>query len=160
MGANLPGPFGGPEDSLRAAMDAMAVHDINVVSVSRVWLTSPVPVSNQPLYRNAVASVQTRHEPFALFYKLKEIERAFGRAEALRDAPRILDLDILAYDQKIIHADILQIPHPRMHQRAFVLYPLKEIAPDWTHPHMGKAVDEMIAVLPSDQKGEPLDVAA
>jgi len=86
---------------------------------------------------------------------LHRLEAEFGRVRSLRNAPRLIDLDLLAYGREVsIEAPLL--PHPRLAERAFVLMPLAEVAPEWRHPQSGRSVGEMIAALPSDQQIEPL----
>ncbi len=161
FGANIPGEFGSPEKTLQAAVNALGeIEDIEVLDASSVWHSAPVPVSDQPWYANAVCTIETYILPAELLKILKEIEKKFGRTQQERNAPRVLDLDIIAYE-KIITMKSPIIPHPRMHERAFVLYPLQEIAPDWTHPALEIPLEELIASLPEGQeirKGEKLSV--
>ncbi|MGB0719265.1 MAG: 2-amino-4-hydroxy-6-hydroxymethyldihydropteridine diphosphokinase [Bdellovibrionales bacterium] len=160
LGANLPGRFGTPEAALAAAYDALAVRGVVVVRCSPVYISAPVPVSDQPWYRNAAAQVETDLPPVDLLDVLKAIEADFGRVESARNAARVLDLDILAYDDVVMDASMgaggVQIPHSRLHERAFVLYPLRDIAPDWRHPVSGLSIDAMIAALPPGQEIEAL----
>lgn len=151
LGANLPSRFGSPEKTLQAALSALDKNNITVQAVSRIWLTEPVPASDQPWYRNAAARVKTDLSPYELLETLQKIEKDFGRRRSVRNAPRLLDLDLIAYNNVIINKPALIIPHPRAHRRAFVLYPVKEVAPDWEHPGMGMHVDDLIAALPEDQ---------
>ena len=87
----------------------------------------------------------------ALLKILQDIERKFGRIRGEKNAPRILDMDIIAYDDEVYEYENLVIPHPRMHERAFVLYPLQEIVPDWFHPVLKCSVQDLIKKLPLDQ---------
>ena len=160
LGANLPGTFGTPEDTLEAAKTALKVRGITILKSSSIWLTEPVPVSDQPMYRNAVISIETNLSLIALFKMLKRIERDFGRTNGERNAPRVLDLDILAYGKTIHIAPALNVPHPRMHQRAFVLYPLREIAPDWVHPVLKKTAAELLPNIPPGQVAKQLQTRA
>lgn len=151
LGANLPGPFGSPEEALQACVPVFADKGFPVVHASHIWESAPVPVSDQPWYRNAVAEVETDLSPQALIKALHEIEHDFGRVRTVRNAPRVLDLDLLAYGTLVLDEGGLHLPHPRMHMRAFVLFPLREIAPDWRHPVLEQSVDEMIVALPDGQ---------
>jgi len=132
LGANL----GDPE---RAIADAVAGLDripgTRVVAVSSLYRTAPVDAEG-PDYVNAVAEVRTRRDPHALLEALHAIEQAHGRARPHRNAPRVLDLDLLAWGEAAVSDDRLTLPHPRMHLRAFVLVPLAEIAPDLRLPGM------------------------
>lgn len=152
FGANLPGPHGQPEDTIAAACRAFPAYGIEILKFSSLWLTEPVPPApGQSWYRNAVASVRTTLNVRALLVTLKQMERDFGRAEGVVNAPRVLDLDLLAYNDEVLQGAGLAVPHPRMHERGFVLYPLREIAPDWIHPLMKKSAAEMAASLPPGQ---------
>lgn len=155
LGANLPSPYGEPHETLAAAVAALAEKgDMRITAQSSVWITAPVPVSDQPWYHNAVVAVDTDLSPFALLERLQEIENEFGRVRTVRNAPRVLDLDLVAYNDVIIDKPELIVPHPRMHQRAFVLLPLQEIAPDWTHPLGGDNLAAMIATIPPEQQAQ------
>ena len=160
LGSNLPGSFGTPEDTIEAAKTALQVRGINILKSSSIWLTEPVPVSDQPWFRNAVIAVDTSFTLEALFKILKRIERDFGRTNAERNAPRLLDLDIIAYSKTIHIAPALNVPHPRMHQRAFVLYPLREIAPEWVHPVLKKTAAELLHNIPPGQVVRQLETRA
>lgn len=150
LGANLPGPHGGPYDTIMAAHDALAGRNIRIVASSRIWLTEPVPVSDQPWYHNQVVAVETTLSPLALLEALQDIERGFGRERRTeRNAARVLDLDLIAYDDEIVDRPELIIPHPRAHERGFVLLPLREISPGWVHPVSRVPLSVLIAALPA-----------
>src|SRR5262245_50859324 len=138
LGANIPSRHGNPEATLDAAKYALVFRGVRILSFSRIWLSAPVPVSDQPLYRNAVASVETHMDPETLFRTLKAVEADFGRQHREKNGPRELDLDLLAYEDEVYTEGDLLIPHPRMHNRAFVMMPLCEIARDWVHPVLKK----------------------
>lgn len=157
LGANLPGPHGGPHETLAAAKDALADRGIRIVKASRTWLTAPVPVSDQPWYQNEAVHADTNMTPFALLETLQSIEKGFGRVKTERNAPRVLDLDLIAYNGEILDRPELIVPHPRMHDRAFVLLPLQDIAPDWVHPVSGKSLSVLIAALPEGQEVRVLE---
>lgn len=159
LGANLPSRFGAPHETLAAARAEMARRGLDIVRQSSTWLTAPVPVSDQPWYHNEVVAVETGLSPFRLLETLQDIENTFGRERSLRNAPRILDLDLVAYDDVILDRPELIIPHPRMHERAFVLLPLQEIAPDdWRHPVSKASLVDLIAKVPAEQKAQKSDV--
>lgn len=157
LGANLPSRYGTPEETLLAAYRSLEEAGLRVVKRSSIWLSAPVPVSDQPWYRNAVCAVECDLLPDELLRLLKGIERDFGRVETERNAPRVLDLDIVAYGDELINVDGLHIPHPRMHERAFVLYPLYEIAPSWSHPVSKIAIADLISALPDGQDIQKMD---
>ena len=130
---------------------------VTVSACSRFYESAPVPPSQQPWFVNCVAAVDTAMGPEALLDALLAIERRFGRRRTGRNAPRVLDLDILAYDGVTTGENArLELPHPRMHERAFVLLPLAEIAPDWRHPGNGQPLSGLIEALPGDQIARPL----
>lgn len=159
LGANLPSRFGTPQQTLYAALKAMAQLEVWPVQISRVWKTAPVPyVEGDPWYYNAVCAVETDLEPEALLQVLLHIEEDFGRVRTVKNAPRLLDLDLIAYDDRIIRqGETLIVPHPRMHQRAFVLMPMSDILETWTHPESKKELAELIAAIPEDQQAEAVD---
>jgi len=127
-------------DTLLSALQA-AIHQTNqiapVIHRSRWYKTAPVPISDQPDFLNAVLAVETMLSASELLSQLHCIEAGFGRVRSVRNAARVLDIDILFYGDQIINSESLQIPHPRLHTRAFVLCPLCEIAPDFIHPVLG-----------------------
>lgn len=149
LGANLSSQFGSPEETLRLALKKLDAHGVKVLSCSRIWLTEPVPVSDQPLYRNAVASISTELSPHQLLSLLHTIEAEFGRIRSERNEARVIDLDLIAYNDAVINSQGIQIPHPRMHERAFVLVPLQELSAEWRHPVLDKTAEELLALLPN-----------
>lgn len=160
LGANLSGPHGTPEQGLQAAIRIMPSKKLIIASMSRIWLSAPVPPSDQPWYKNAVIEIETTMSPQETILALKNMEADFGRDDRRRNAARALDLDLLAWNDLVLDEPALVLPHPRMQDRAFVLLPLQEIAPDWRHPVTGKSVPEMIAALPGDATAVPLDKTA
>jgi 2-amino-4-hydroxy-6-hydroxymethyldihydropteridine diphosphokinase len=157
LGANVPSPrFGPPAKTLAAALAALEEAGVTVVACSRFYKSAPLPPSEQPWFVNCVASVDTAMPPEALLDALLAIERRFGRRRRERNAPRVLDLDVLAYNDVTTGEDKhLELPHPRMHERAFVLLPLAEIAPEWRHPGNGESLSALIEALPGDQMAWP-----
>ena len=146
LGANLPSHIGTPAQSLRAAQAAMEERRINITSKAGIWLSAPVPyTTDQEWYHNSVVAVETEKPPQALLDDLLDIEQEFGRVRSIKNAPRILDLDLIAYNDQIVRDGTrLIVPHPRMHERLFVLKPLEEISDKWVHPKTGQNVAEMI----------------
>lgn len=158
LGANLPSRFGTPAQTLYAALAEMARRDIWPVEVSRVWRTAPVPADpDVPWYYNAVAVVRTEKGAAELLAALLAIEADFGRVRTVRNAPRVIDLDLIAYDDARMSLPDLIVPHPRMEGRAFVLLPMQDVAEGWTHPVTGRTLEELIADLPADQVAEVVE---
>ena len=135
LGSNLDDPERQIETAL-AALDA--VPGTRVVHRSRRYRTKPVGYAHQPDFVNAVAELETGLEPQALLQELFTLERAQRRVRGRRNGPRTLDLDLLLYDQRELDEPGLTLPHPRMHERAFVLVPLHEIAPQASVPGRGR----------------------
>ncbi len=138
LGANL----GDPVAQLRAAIEAIGRLPLTrLARASSFYRTAPVGFAAQPDFVNAAVAIDTGLDPRALLDALKSIEVAAGRERSFKDAPRMLDLDLLLYADRLIDEPELVVPHPRMHERAFVLAPLVEIEPDAVVPGRGRAAD-------------------
>lgn len=156
LGANLPtARYGAPRETLEAALAALEAEGVRIIARSRWYRTAPVPPSDQPWFVNAVVAVATDRTPADLLALLHRIEARFGRRRQQRNEARPIDLDLLAYDDVVFDEGGLVLPHPRLHQRAFVLLPLAEVAPGWPHPRLKRVVEALIAELPADQRAEP-----
>jgi 2-amino-4-hydroxy-6-hydroxymethyldihydropteridine diphosphokinase len=158
LGANLPSPrHGPPKVTLTAAMESLAAHGLRITARSRLYESAPVPMSDQPWFVNGVVRVATELDPAALLAVLNRVEDEFGRVRSELNAPRIIDLDLIAYGDRVARGnEIPLLPHPRMQNRAFVLLPLREIAPRWQHPLLRQSLDSLIAALPAEQIARPL----
>lgn len=143
LGSNLDDPRGQVERAI-AALDALP--GTRVLAHSRLYHTPPWGIVDQPAFVNAAARLQTTLPPRALLDALLGIERRAGRVRAVRNGPRVLDLDLLLYGDVVLDAPDLVLPHPRMHERAFVLLPLAEFAPDLDVPGRGR-VSELLACV-------------
>ncbi|OKH90021.1 2-amino-4-hydroxy-6-hydroxymethyldihydropteridine pyrophosphokinase [Thalassospira sp. TSL5-1] len=155
VGANLPTErFGPPAAAVRAAVEALdGLAGLAVADVSSFYETAPVPISDQPWYVNAIIRAETTLPPHDLLAHLHEIEAGFGRVRIKRNEARVLDLDLVAYGRvEVSDEGGLVVPHPRLHDRAFVLLPLRDVAPDWVHPVLNKTVSELIDELPAGQE--------
>jgi 2-amino-4-hydroxy-6-hydroxymethyldihydropteridine diphosphokinase len=147
LGANMPSRAGPPAQTLKAALAALTAAGVDVLSVSSFIETAAWPDPADPPFTNAAASLQTSLQPVVVLELLHAIETDFGRVRSRKNAPRTLDLDLLAYRDVILDGPVLVLPHPRLAERAFVLQPLAEIAPDWRHPVTGLTPGQMLAGL-------------
>lgn len=143
LGANL----NNPANTVRAAFGALSnLPESRVVHCSSLYRTAPVGMREQPEFINAVAMLETDLAPEALLDSLLDIEQRFGRIRGKKNGPRSLDLDLLLFNAQIIDLPRLTLPHPRLHLRAFVLYPLAELAPNIQLPGRGNITAWLPAV--------------
>ncbi len=121
-----------------------------VINNSSVYKTAPWGLSDQPYFLNQVIQVETALSPEDLLNQLLSIETEMGRERQVKWEPRLIDLDILFFEDKVIRKEGLVIPHPHLHERRFTLVPLAEILPGYMHPVLGKTVSELLSVVPDD----------
>ena len=138
LGSNL----GDREGNLRAAAERLEPR-----RVSPVYETSPVDSLDQPFFLNQVVEVETDLTPLQYLSRTQEIERELGRVRGVPKGPRTIDIDILLFDTRLIQTARLEVPHPRLHERRFVLVPLADLAPDLRHPITRRTVQEMLKAL-------------
>jgi 2-amino-4-hydroxy-6-hydroxymethyldihydropteridine diphosphokinase len=136
------------------AIELIEKKHITVTKRSSIYETEPWGVSNQPIFLNMAIEIETDLTPVELLKILKDIEKKMGRENSYHWGPRIIDLDILLFDNLIINMDNLKIPHPFLHERDFVLRPLKEIAPGIKHPLLNVRIDELFKKLLGSKNGD------
>lgn len=147
LGGNLDGPLGTPADYVRSALTLLSeAQGIERVSVSRLYRSPPWGKTDQGEFVNAVAECRTKLGPATLLDTLLSIEARLGRQRGEKWGPRVIDLDLLSYDDLVLDDEHLTVPHPLMHQRTFVLVPLLELDPDFVIPGRGRA-DECLSAL-------------
>lgn len=151
IGSNL----GNREENCRKAVNLLKEQGIKVVKLSSAVETRPWGLTDQPMFINMALSIETDMPPEELLAVIKCIESDMGRRPAIRWGPRIIDLDILLYEDLVIKSTSLEIPHPEMCNRDFVLKPLLEIAPDVVHPVLKKSIKEIAAANASRQNYFP-----
>ncbi len=142
LGCNLPGAYTSREALLEAAVSALAGEGMAVVARSGWWTSAAWPDPTGPAYLNGVVLVETDLAPAEALAALHRIEAEFGRARAERNAARTLDLDLIAHGRTVTDGNLV-LPHPRAHERLFVMGPLAEVAPEWVHPVLGRTAAEL-----------------
>ncbi|HEX2080488.1 MAG TPA: 2-amino-4-hydroxy-6-hydroxymethyldihydropteridine diphosphokinase [Longimicrobium sp.] len=140
LGANL----GDPAAQLARAVEELAA-PVRIEAVSSLYRTEPVGHADQPDFYNLVVRGRTALEPAALLRAAQHVEAALGRRRSFRDAPRTIDVDLLAYGDHVMRTPELTLPHPRLHLRGFVLHPLVEVAPEWKHPVLARTARELLS---------------
>lgn len=144
LGSNL----GNRQRNLKQALRLLSLQ-VKIDKLSSIYETEPVGYQEQPPFLNTVCQVSTNLSPYELLHLAKDIERQLGRKPSFANAPRPIDIDILIYNNKVVQAGELTIPHPRLVERAFVLVPLAEISPELVHPEKGRTISELLNNLES-----------
>lgn len=148
VGANLPSAAGSPRQTCEAALVHLGRLGLVIAARSPWYETAPIPASDQPWFVNGVVRAETTLSPAGVLAALHLTEAAFGRLRTSPNAARTLDLDLLAYGDVIRTDGAPLLPHPRLHERAFVLFPLRDLAPQWRHPALGETAENLAARLP------------
>jgi 2-amino-4-hydroxy-6-hydroxymethyldihydropteridine diphosphokinase len=156
LGSNRPGDHPSSEALLEAAVSQFPQAGLPVLARSRWWKSAAWPDPNANEYRNGIVIVETNDPPEAVLQALFAVERLFGRIRGAPNAPRTLDLDLIAHGRTVSAAPGLTLPHPRAHERLFVMGPLAEIAPDWRHPVNGKTAEELAASATVGRDARPM----
>lgn len=143
IGSNLPGGHDSVESLLEAALTAFEGQGLHVLARSSWWRSAAWPNPADPTYLNGVAVVRTNLSPAQVLEALHAIERDFGRQRHVANAPRTLDLDLIAYGRAVIKESGFHVPHRRAHERRFVMGPLAEILPAWRHPRLGETAENL-----------------
>lgn len=146
IGSNL----GDRKGNLQKAIAGLQ-RNLQVKQISKIYETQPWGFTDQPAFLNQALSAETEFEPFELLAEIKAIEKEVGRTPTFRYGPRVIDIDILFYDDLILNEEALTIPHPMLAERAFVLVPLDEIAPQFIHPLLQQTIHELVQKV--DQNG-------
>ncbi len=155
LGSNLAGEFVSSEALLEAALARLVEAGLPVLRRSGWWRSAAWPDPSGPEYRNGVALVEAKTGPKAVLRTLFGVEATFRRVRKGKNSSRTLDLDLIAYGRLVLDEPGLTLPHPRAHERRFVMGPLAEVAPGWRHPTLGRTVEELIAALPPNARAMP-----
>lgn len=156
LGCNDKGAWASCREALEAALARFRSEGIDVVGRSSWWSSLAWPDPQDPPFLNGVVMVRTAHDPHELMAALGRIEDAFGRERSVRNAPRTLDLDLIAYGRLSGDLNGLILPHPRAAERRFVMGPIVEIAPLWVHPTQGGAASELVETASVGRDANPL----
>ena len=155
IGANLAARgYASPLQGCLAALDMLRQRDVSIIKISRWYYSRPYPPVRQPWFINGVIRIESSLTAEGLLILLHSVESFFGRVRLRRNEARCLDLDLLDYRGLVIDDEDVIVPHPRLHERGFVLYPLRSIEPDWRHPRTGETIEAMLAKLPPEQEGK------
>lgn len=138
------------EENIKKAIE-LIMEKCEILKISSLYETEPVGYKRQDWFLNCAICTETELKPMELLDFLQSIEKKLGRVRTIKNGPRTIDLDILFYGDKIINEDMLIIPHPRLHERLFVLEPLKELSPNFVHPLLNRSIEELRSRLNSTE---------
>jgi len=145
IGSNLRGHMNNPKNIMDLVFHNLSIHGLRVRKASKIYISKPSPSGFGPLFYNRVVLIKTSLNAIDILKRLKNIERIYSKRSTQRNAPRVLDLDILDYNGEIINKlNYLQIPHPKMYKRDFILKPLHDLSPYWIDPLKGKNIKSLL----------------
>ena len=154
IGSNLPSSNGGRKYNIEKAIKYLNEFELDLIQLSSFYETPSYPNKSNPKFINLCLKLVSKLEPFAFLNKIKEIEIKLGRTRLNKNEPRTCDIDIIDYYGKTIKSKDLIVPHPKSHLRNFVIYPLKEIEPNWIHPIFNKKIDIFFLELDKNSHNE------
>ena len=154
IGSNLPLDKGSRESNILKAINYLKKLNIKLIKISSFYETPSYPNNSDPKFINLCVKFESNLKAIELLNEIKKIEKKLGRIRIKKNEPRTCDIDIIDYNGKIIKNDELETPHPRLHLRNFVIYPLKEIEPNWFHPIFNKNIDSFFQELDKNSHNE------
>jgi 2-amino-4-hydroxy-6-hydroxymethyldihydropteridine diphosphokinase len=154
IGSNLPLEDGGRENNILKAINHLKKLNLNLIKISSFYETPSYPNNSDPKFINLCVKFESKLKAIELLNEIKKIEKKLGRTRIKKNDPRTCDIDIIDFNGKIIKNDELETPHPRLHLRNFVIYPLKEIEPNWFHPIYNKNIDSFFKELDKNSHNE------
>jgi len=154
IGSNLPSLNGGRKNNIEKAINHLKDLKFNLIKLSSFYETPSYPDKSNPKFINLCVKLETKLKPLIFLDKIKEIETKLGRTRLKKNEPRTCDIDIIDYNGQIIDSYELITPHPKSHLRNFVIYPLKEIEPNWLHPVFNKKIDSFFLELDKNSHNE------
>ena len=147
IGSNLSSKFGDRFKNIELAVSFIESHNIQILKKSSFYETPSYPNPKKPKFLNIGLNVECNFSPERLIKKFNKIEKTMQRIRGVKNKPRTCDIDIIDYDGKVLNSKIIKIPHPKAHLRNFVLFPIREIFPNWIHPILNKEIDFLIKKL-------------
>ena len=154
IGSNLPSKEGGRKINILKAINHLKKLKLNIIKISSFYETPSYPNNADPKFINLCVKLESNLKASVLINEIKKIEKKLGRSRIERNEPRTCDIDIIDFNGKIIKNNELVVPHPRLHLRNFVIYPLKEIEPNWSHPIFNKKIDSFFQELDKNSHNE------
>ena len=154
IGSNLPSREGGRENNILKAISYLKKLNLNLIEISSFYQTPSYPNNSDPKFINLCVKLESNLKAGELLNEIKKIEQKLGRNRIKKNEPRTCDIDIIDFNGEIIKNDELEVPHPRLHLRNFVIYPLKEIESNWSHPIFNKNIDSFFQELDKNSHNE------